>query len=257
MSDDLHQAAKLLAEASSSMAFTGAGISVDSGIPDFRSDDGLWTKFNPMEYATIDAFLADPEKVWTMIFEMSTLLTSAKPNPGHVGLATLEQAGRLSGVVTQNIDNLHQMGGSRVVVEYHGNARRLVGMRSGKVYDADAPSVIAAFEHRTPPRCEVSGEILKPDFVFFGEAIPAAAAMASMHMASTCDAMLIIGTSAEVYPAAQLPEVARSAGAALIEINRETTRLTPYVDISLRGRAAEIVPALVALVSERQRRSAN
>ncbi len=150
------------------VALTGAGISVESGIPDFRSAGGLWEKFNPMEYATIDAFIRDPRKVWRMLTSLADLLEQAEPNPAHSALARLEKAGLLTGVVTQNVDNLHQRAGSVRVVEFHGNGQRLLCLSCHKVYDAGDVGELGS-----PPQCGC-GEILKPDVVLFGEAIPPA-----------------------------------------------------------------------------------
>ncbi|MCZ7584514.1 MAG: NAD-dependent deacylase [Deltaproteobacteria bacterium] len=247
MNDDLQRAADLIRASRLSIAMTGAGISVDSGIPDFRSASGPWARFDPMEYATIQAFRANPEKVWTMLAEMEGLVTAAKPNAGHAGLAALEEAGRLHAVITQNIDNLHQEAGSRVVIEYHGNGKRLVCLDCRGVFDA----ADIALKKEMPPRCGVCRSVLKPDVVLFGEAIPPSAARQSMELARQCTLVLVVGTSAEVYPAGEIPVIAKDNGAALVEINRAATRLTPFVDVSLRGSATAILPALVNLIRQK------
>jgi NAD-dependent protein deacetylase/lipoamidase len=236
--------AKKLIEGKDSIAFTGAGISVESGIPDFRSRGGLWEKFDPMEYATIDAFKRNPEKVWEMLREMDKVLEAADPNPAHSGLARLEELNLINGVVTQNIDNLHQEGGSKQVVEFHGNGRRLICIKCGEaVAAADAR---ARWQEEFPPRCPKCGQIMKPDVVLFGEPIPAGASNQAMRMAQTASVVLVIGTSAMVAPASYIPVVAKKSGAFIVEINREDTILSQEIaDLTIRGRAGEIVPALV------------
>ncbi len=243
------QVAERLAAGGGSVAFTGAGISVESGIPDFRSAGGLWEKFEPMEYATIEAFLRDPIKVWDMLREMDAVLAAAEPNPAHLGLARLEQLGVLSGVITQNVDNLHQRAGSREVIEFHGNGNRLVCMRCKR--SLDAAEARRRREEEFPPRCPDCHDILKPDVVFFGEPIPTLAGVEAMRLAQHAPVMLVVGTSALVAPASYLPVVAKKTGALIVEINREHTVLTgDLADVSLRGRAGELLPRLVGAVEE-------
>lgn len=221
------------------VALTGAGISVDSGIPDFRSAGGLWERFDPMEYATIEAFEADPRRVWLMFAELQALVVNARPNPGHVALARFEQAGMLDGIVTQNVDNLHQEAGSQQVVEFHGNGSRLRCLRCDKLVDAPAGWEPAA----GPPFC-ACGSALKPDVVLFGEAIPPEALVRAAELAERCRAMLIVGTSATVAPASLLPLVAKRNGALLIEINLEPTDITDLCDVALHDGASRCLPLL-------------
>lgn len=234
------RAVEALKKARKATALTGAGISVESGIPDFRSSGGLWTRFPPQEYATIQAFSSNPVKVWRMLAEVEKVLAAASPNPAHFALARLEEAGRLAGIITQNIDGLHQIAGSRRVVEFHGSHATLSCLYCGKGYGRGEVSGEA-------PRCGC-GEVLKPDVILFGEAIPPKALAGSREL-SACDAMLVVGTSAEVAPASLVPSAARRAGALIIEINLEPTALTPTVtDVFLKGRAGEVLPKLVAAV---------
>jgi NAD-dependent deacetylase len=222
------------------VALTGAGISVESGIPDFRSPGGLWERFNPMEYATIQAFRANPAKVWGMLKEMDGLLTRARPNPAHLALAALEDQGRLAGVITQNVDNLHQAAGSRNVIEFHGNAHRFVC----DTCRGQHPRESLDFSH-TPLYC-LCGGLIRPDVVFFGEAIPPQAQDAANALAFSCDLVLIIGTSGEVAPANFLPEIAKSRGAAIVENNLGPTRLTrSLTDHFLPGQAGEVWPEVM------------
>ncbi len=222
------------------VALTGAGISVESGIPAFRGAQGLWDRFDPMEYATIEAFSADPEKVWRMFSTLLSLLLAAVPNRAHLGLAKLEQAERLRSVITQNVDGLHQAAGSRNVIEYHGNIRELVCLSCWKRFPLAGWS-----PGDSVPRCECN-EILKPDLVLFGEPIPWGAQAAAEAEAKACGALLVIGTSAQVFPACDLPAIARAHGAVVIEINTEETPLTrTTTDLFLKGQASEIMSELV------------
>lgn len=235
----LKEAAQIIVNSKMTVALTGAGISVESGIPDFRSAGGLWEKFDPSEYATIQAFRASPEKVWNMLREMEDIVLRAKPNKAHIGLGELEELGRLQWIITQNVDNLHQAGGSRNVIEYHGNSATLSCIKCGKRYKAEDK------RDEYLPKCECRA-ILKPDVVFFGEAIPEEALSRSFQLAASAQALMVIGTSAVVSPANTIPLVAKENGAKLIEINKEQTHLTnSLTDIFLQGNAGEIIPKLV------------
>jgi NAD-dependent deacetylase len=247
--ESIDAAASLVAGHRPMVALTGAGVSVESGIPDFRSAGGLWERFDPAEYATIEAFRAAPEKVWAMLRELDAVLERARPNPAHLALARLEQAGVVSAVITQNIDNLHQDAGSTHVVEFHGNGRRLVCLDCE--HRLDQREARQHLDAAGVPRCPRCSSILKPDVVLFGEPIPERALTASYELASRCGVMLVAGTSATVMPAAAMPLLARRYGAALIEVNLEATELTPSVDIALRGAAGEVLPALAEAVLRR------
>ncbi|RLB23658.1 MAG: RNA polymerase subunit sigma [Deltaproteobacteria bacterium] len=239
MENLIAQAAIIIIKSNLTLALTGAGISVESGIPDFRSAGGLWSKYDPAEYATIEAFRANPEKVWHMLREMDEVVSAARPNRAHEGLGELEKMGFLHFIITQNIDNLHQEGGSKKVIEYHGNSSTLSCLWCGRKYNAKEK------RNEFPPRCEC-GKILKPDVVFFGEPIPPEALNRSFQLASSAEALLVIGTSAVVSPANTIPTVAKQNHAKIIEINMERTHLTDTItDIFLQGSAAEIVDALV------------
>lgn len=246
----IQQAAEWMVSSRLTLALTGAGVSVESGIPDFRSAEGLWSKYDPAEYASIEAFRRDPEKVWNMLRDMESLVTGAKPNPAHIGMGELERLGFLHHIITQNIDNLHQAGGSRNVIEYHGNSSTLTCIWCGKRYAVEEKR-----GERTP-RCTCS-KPLKPDVVFFGEAIPMDALNRSFQLASSAEVLLIVGTSALVSPANTIPVMAKEKGARLIEINREETHLTgSMTDVFLEGSAGEIIPALVKAIREREERNA-
>ncbi|MBN1104011.1 MAG: NAD-dependent deacylase [Deltaproteobacteria bacterium] len=242
MEERIEEAARIICSSRLTLALTGAGISVESGIPDFRGAGGLWDKYNPAEYATIHAFRSNPKKVWAMLREMDTLVQQAKPNKAHIGLADLERMGLLHCVITQNVDNLHQAGGSAHVIEYHGNSSTLSCLQCGY----RVPSEERRGE--TAPRCSC-GMILKPDVVFFGESIPPDALSRSFEMAAGAQALLVVGTSAVVSPANTIPVVAKRNGARIIEVNKESTHLTQTMtDVFLQGSSGEIIPALVEKV---------
>jgi NAD-dependent deacetylase len=245
MTEELRRAARLIAARRQVVVLTGAGISVESGIPDFRSDEGLWTRYDPFEYATIEAFERDPAKVWRMLREMDEVLSAARPNPAHRAVARLEQAGIVGGVITQNIDGLHQEAGSRCVVEFHGTHRSLSCLACGLRYSREE-----AQRRGMPPPCDC-GSLLKPDVVFFGEAIPSAALEESRRLATRSRVMLVVGTSAEVAPASHMPWMAKRNGAAVVEVNIAPSAITPTLtDIFLEGPAGTVMDGLADAVIE-------
>lgn len=223
------------------VAFTGAGISVESGIPAFRGSQGLWKKYDPEEYAYLEAFLNYPEKVWQMLREIYNLLLEAKPNPAHLVLSNMEKMGILKAVITQNIDNLHQRAGSRKVIELHGTGEKLICL---KCYHE------ISFEERLLeilpfPRCKNCNFPLKPKVVFFGEPLPQEALSEAFYLAQNCRVLIIIGTSGMVTPAAYIPYRAKKSGATIIEINLEETPYTSSIsDFFLEGKAGEILSKL-------------
>ncbi len=242
MDKSIVKAAEIIRGSKSMIALTGAGISVESGIPDFRSAGGLWDKYDPSIYANIESFRRDPDMVWEMLFDMVDLTEGAKPNPAHTSLAKLEELGYLKAIITQNIDNLHQEAGSLKVIEYHGNAKGLECMKCGEVYGAGE----FGGSTRVTPKCRSCSTILKPTVVFFGEMIPPAAMLESQSLAEKADVVLVVGTSAVVYPAAGIPLVAKQNNAAVIEFNLEETDLTRYVtDIFIQGSAGTTLPQLI------------
>jgi len=242
MSNFFLKAAEMLATADRIIALTGAGISVESGIPPFRGKGGIWEKYDPFEYAHIDSYRKHPEKVWQVFLtDLVQTLNHAKPNNGHKGLAQLEELGRLNTIITQNVDGLHQAAGNVDVIEFHGNFawHRCMSCKSRIKTRALDLSVL-------PPRCRCGG-IFRPECIFFGELIPQAALERSYRLAVQCDVMLVVGTSASVQPAAMIPEMAKTAGAKVIEINLERTPLTGRItDIFLQGPAGEMMSKLVS-----------
>lgn len=237
----IQRAARDIIQSKKTIAFTGAGISVESGIPDFRGAQGLWQKYDPDEYAHIHAFYSNPDKVWLMLKDMFSLVMTAKPNPAHIGLAELERMGLLSSIVTQNVDGLHQAAGSKNVIEFHGSHRTLSCLKCSRKVDGTSLTM-----EDLPARCPHCSSLLKPDVVFFGEPIPWEAQTMSFKESKSCNAVLVVGTSAVVYPAASIPVMAKDGGATVIEINMESTPLTHQIsDYLICGSAGEIVPAIV------------
>jgi NAD-dependent deacetylase len=240
--DDYQKVADLIREKGYVVGFTGAGISVDSGIPAFRGGQGLWEKYDPMEYAHISAFNSNPGKVWVMLREMSEVILESKPSPAHLALTDLEKRGYLKAVITQNVDGLHHVAGNTKVIEYHGNHRWLVCL-SCLTRIPLSPEIVGEDPY---PRCEMCGRALKPDVVFFGEAIPMGAMLRANDEANKCKLMFIIGTSGAVYPAADIPYAAKSKGAVIVEINVEDTPFTSSIsDYFLKGTASFIMPKIL------------
>jgi NAD-dependent deacetylase len=238
---NIKKASKDILKANRIAALTGAGISVESGIPPFRGKGGLWESFDPMKYAHIDAFLNHPEEVWEVLLKrMKGIMDSAKPNEAHLGLAQLEKWGYLQTVITQNVDGLHQMAGNTDVIEFHGTFARNYCMDCHKNYYMSDITL-----DQLPPKCTCGG-IIRPDCVFFGEQIPHDNILRSFEISSQCDIMLVIGTSAIVQPAAIIPDSARQSGAKVIEINPEPTPLTGRVsNYILLGPAGQVMSQLI------------
>jgi len=250
MNDLIRGAADLIFQSRLTLALTGAGISVESGIPDFRSAGGLWSKYDPSEYATIAAFRQNPERVWNMLRDMDAVVSGARPNPAHIAMGEMEKMGFLHGIITQNVDDLHQAGGAKNVIEYHGNSSTLSCLSCGRTYRAQEKR-----GERTP-RCACKS-ILKPDVVFFGEAIPPEALSRSFQLASSAEVLMVVGTSAVVPPANAIPSIAKDRGAKIIEINTEGTHLTRTVtDIFIGQSAGEAIPQIVTELKKRQGRAA-
>ncbi len=243
----IKKAADFISNSSYLVAFTGAGISVESGIPPFRGADGLWSRYNP-ETLELNYFYRYPAESWVVIKEIFyDFFGKAQPNPAHLALAKLEKMGLLKSVITQNIDNLHQAAGNTVVYEFHGNSQRLVCMNCNSHYPASAITL-----DTLPPACSLCDGLLKPDFIFFGERIPMDAYSFSMNAAERCDVMLIIGSTGEVMPANQIPPVAKRNDAVIIEVNPEPSRYTSAItDIHLEGRAGDIMTLLLELVEKK------
>jgi NAD-dependent deacetylase len=222
------------------LALTGAGVSAESGVPTFRGQGGLWREFRPEDLATPEAFARDPRLVWEWYAWRRETIAPLRPNAAHDALAALEHRVGEFMLATQNVDGLHAAAGSGRVLELHGSIWRLRCVRCGRsAEDRRVPLP------ELPPRCSC-GALLRPDVVWFGEMLPAGAVEEAMAAARSAEVVLVIGTSSLVHPAAALPHVARAGGAFVIEINTEATPLTASADVSLRGPAAELTPALLA-----------
>jgi NAD-dependent deacetylase len=229
------------------LAVTGAGISAESGIPTFRGEGGLWTRYDPIKVASIEYFMADPSAYWTASRERGRVALAARPNPGHRALAALEAAGHLAAVVTQNTDGLHQDAGTRHVIEVHGSGRTVQCLDCGNREPRSA--VQARLDFEMPPRCTIcGGTFLKPTVVLFGETMPQAAIRDAFALARAADVVLIVGSSLVVYPAADIPVVAMRSGARSIIVNAEPTPLDALADVVIHGRSGDVLPEIVELI---------
>jgi len=243
---EIAAAARLVSQASRAVAFTGAGISTESGIPDFRSPGGLWEKFDPNDF-TYQRFVASAEtrkKMWSWGLELYPIMRDAQPNAGHLALAELEQRGRLRSVITQNIDALHQRAGSREVIELHGNATRVACLSCGSECTRDALHE-RLLGGDMDPHCDCGG-ILKSKVIAFGQAMPEPETSNAYEEAGACDLMIAVGSSLVVFPAADMVPTAVKAGANLVLINLEPTQFDRMASVVIRAKAGEALPAIVA-----------
>ncbi len=235
----IKETAKAISDSKKTITLTGAGISVASGIPPFRGKGGLWEKYNPEEYASVTAFLEDPKKVWVMLKEMIDTILPAKPNPAHIALFELEEMGLLSGIITGNVDSLHQAAGSKNVWELHGSNRCLICMKCNRSYP------IEKYQKEMPPRCQC-GFALRPDVVLFGEQLPQDTLFGSYALAKECDLMLVAGTSSVVSPMSHMPFYTKENHGNVIEVNLEETYLSRSIsDWIITGKVEEILPKIV------------
>ena len=252
--DTIHAAARILARANYAVALTGAGLSVESGIPSFRGPGGLWTKYGQPSNLSYRVFARDPQDWWERrlrdevtpgnpTYDLKDAVDNAAPNPGHLAIAQLETAGILQSVITQNVDDLHRRAGSRSVLEIHGNRNYLRCMGCGW----RRPRAEYAITD-VPPICADCGGVIKLDTVMFGEPIPRYTLDACFAETERCDAMLLVGTSGAVNPAAQLPVMARERGAQIIEVNPEPTQLTPFAHVVVTGPAGDLLPQIAETV---------
>jgi NAD-dependent deacetylase len=224
------------------VVLTGAGVSTESGIPDFRSPTGIWSEFNPAEYASLQAFRADPVKVWRFYKPRIVMLTEAEPNAAHRALAALERAGLVEAVITQNIDLLHERAGSRNLVEVHGSIRTATCPACGSSYPRDV--VMGKLDDADAPACDSCGAILKPDVVFFGELLPAVAIEQAFELARQARLLLVVGSSLEVHPVAGLPEETLTAGGRVAILNKGPTPYDQRADLKLEENAGDILGAV-------------
>jgi NAD-dependent deacetylase len=225
--------------------FTGAGVSAESNIPTFRGNEGIWTKFKPEELANFNAFIKNPQLVWEWYAARKRIIHESQPNAGHYAITKMEKLVPCVSVITQNIDNLHRRAGSSKVFELHGNIERNYCIKCGKKYSDDLLN-----HSELPPICTTCGGLVRPDVVWFGEFLPSDEWKASEKAASECDVFFSLGTSGIVYPAASIPQIAKQAGAYLIEINPEETPISTYADITILGKSGIVLPDLVILIEE-------
>jgi NAD-dependent deacetylase len=244
--EKLERLAELVRERQPCVVLTGAGISTESGIPDFRSPTGIWAQYDPMEYATIDAFLADPEKVWDFYGKRLNVLRDAEPNEGHRALVELEERGWVRAVITQNIDRLHERAGSRDVVEVHGSIRTSSCLDCGTVVPFDEVVRLLPVPH-----CPGCGRVLKPDVVMFGELLPEDAIARATQLAADAGLLLVVGSSLEVYPVAGLPAETLAAGGSLAIVNRAPTQFDRRASVTIDAGAGETLRALAHVLPER------
>ncbi len=237
---NIKKAADILSESKHTTAFTGAGISVESGIPPFRGKNGLWSKYDP-KILELNYFFEHPEESWGVIKEIFyDFFGKAKPNNAHKVLAEMEKNNLLNAVITQNIDNLHQEAGSKIVYEFHGTSSKMVCTKCKRKFDSHTIKL-----DNLPPKCIACGGLLKPDFIFFGEGIPPFAFQKSIEETENADVFFLIGTTGVIEPAASIPYKAKHNDSVIIEINTEQTVFTERItDIFLKGKAGEVMSKL-------------
>jgi len=249
MSQDIDRIAEMIVSSKRVVALTGAGISTESGIPDFRGPQGLWKRVDP-KIGTIEFFREHPDEFWRFQLDRLKEMMKAQPNRAHYALAELEKMGKLSAIITQNVDSLHFKAGSKNVIEIHGNLRTAKCIECGKVISIEEALKIIE-EGVFPPKCRTCGGLLKTGSVLFNEPIPEEALTRAYMESEMCDLMMAIGTSLQVYPAAYLPVIAKRKGAKFIIINMEPTPLDEIADIVVHGKAGDILTAVVEKVKEK------
>jgi len=246
MDAQISLAAGVLERARRIMVLSGAGVSAESGVPTFRdAQTGLWARYDPGHLASPEGFADDPGLVWRWYMERLRGVEAARPNPGHRAVAALQDRAELH-LFTQNVDDLHERAGSRTVHHLHGSIARYRCQRCGEPY-ALTP---ADREAEQPPPCPRCPGLVRPDVVWFGEMLPSEVLERAWTAARACEAMLVVGTSGLVYPAAQLPYMAHNAGRAVIDVNPEPGPISRLADVFLRGASGEVLPRLIARLPE-------
>lgn len=244
--DRIAAAAELLASAERIACLTGAGVSAESGVATFRdAQTGLWSRLDPRQLASQEGFAAEPGLVWRWYMARLEQVTETAPNPGHVALAEIEKRADVFSLITQNVDDLHERGGSRAVIHLHGTIARFrcnVCLRPHQL----EPDERTADE---PPICRHCGGNVRPAVVWFGEMLPEDALRRAWDAAAACDVMLVVGTSGVVYPAARLPDMARQNGARIIDVNPDPSPISRYADLYLRGASGEVLPQVAAALN--------
>lgn len=250
--EDIERVAQLLKESQYAVAFTGAGISTASGIPDFRSpESGLWQDVDPMAVASIYGFRQHPEAFYKWVHPLAKTTMNAQPNAGHRVVAQLETQGYLKAVITQNIDTLHTRAGNRTVYELHGHMREATCISCFAVYPGE-PLLTQFLEDAQVPRCPQCGGVLKPNVILFGEQLPFRELQASQQAARKCDLMVIIGSSLEVAPASDIPLLANRTGAKLVVINLQETPVDAIASVVIHANAAEVLPKIMGCLETMQ-----
>jgi len=248
--DNIRALASDIQNAQNIVAFTGAGISAESGVPTYRGEGGLWTKYDPGKYASIGYFLQNPSYYWNFFKDVRyPILKNVKPNKAHLALFEMENAGNLKTVITQNIDGLHQEAGSSSVIELHGTTRTIICMDCAKKY-----TIGEAFEKlakQIPPLCSECKGIMRPDVVFFGEMLDPQILRNAYAEVESCDFLLAVGSSLVVYPAADIPLRAKQAGAKLAIINKDSTPLDSAADYVINEEAGKVLPQIVLGLTKR------
>jgi NAD-dependent deacetylase len=243
--------AELIVEAENIVALTGAGMSTESGIPDFRSPDtGLWTKVDPGEVASIQSYVANPEKNVKFLLELGMTIFKAKPNQGHKALTKLQKMGKLEGVMTQNIDGLHQRAGTKNVIELHGTANEAICMKCNEIYPITT-FVNQIVQGESQPTCEQCGGLLKPNTIFFGEALESDVLQKADQMIGGCDLLIVLGSSLLVYPVAFYPQRVVATGAKLAIINLQRTNMDTQAEVAIHEKIGKILPKIVNKVAEK------
>jgi NAD-dependent deacetylase len=247
LAQKIEQASRLIQNAKNLVAFTGAGISTDSGIPDFRSDTGLWkqTDVDPLEVASLFGFRRNPQAFYDWVKPLANTILMAKPNPSHIALADLETQGILTAIITQNIDILHTRAGNKTIYELHGHMRQTTCIRCYQVFDG-VPILEQFLLDGHVPHCEHCGGVLKPNVILFGEQLPVRELRDAQQSAKQCDVMLIIGSSLEIAPANQLPVIAKRNNAKIIIINLDETHLDHMADVVIHARSSLVLPQILA-----------
>ncbi|NOS86710.1 MAG: NAD-dependent deacylase [Ignavibacteria bacterium] len=231
-----------LKDAENVAVLTGAGVSAESGVPTFRDPGGIWEKFRPEQLANFEAFMNDPDFVWSWYQHRREIMREVKPNKGHIALAEMEQVFPKFGLITQNIDNLHFRAGSKKIIELHGNIERNFCMKCRTFYEE------IDLSEKKVLKCEKCGGLIRPDVVWFGEMLPMNELRIAEESAANADVFFTIGTSAEVYPAAMLPIIAKRAGAYVVEINTKPTAISAELDEILTGKSGEILAELITVM---------
>ena len=245
----IQKASDLISQANYCVALSGAGISTPSGIPDFRSPgSGIWTKYSPMEVATLSAFRYHPDRFYDWLRPFVGKLFAADPNPAHFALARLEKNNFLQAIITQNIDALHQKAGSKNVIEVHGTYQTLTCLGCYKQIDTNPEILNSLLRDRKKPYCPHCGELMKPDIILYEEQLPAEKWRSARQETMACDLLLILGSSLTVTPACDLPLSALGNGAKIIILNLSHTHLDDQAAVSLQGDLAEVLPLITAKV---------